>query len=494
MRLELVVYFLGWLLIFYSAAMLPSLGASLWFGTGGGGAILAAICLTAAVGFAMRSTKHDAGETDILPREGFLIVAGGWFLCSGFGALPFFLANTFSPGDAITLQGAFSSLTDSVFESTSGLTTTGASVLTNFDQPHAILFWRSTNHWLGGMGIIVLSLAILPLIGAGGMQLFKAEVPGPVKDRLKPRIADTAITLSKVYVLLTGIQTVALRLCGMNWYEALCHTFGTVATGGFSTHPLSVGGYNSMAVDFVIIFFMILAGSNFALHYRFLKGEFSVYYKSGEFRVYLMIIIVATSLIAMSIGFGGHTESGTETAGHSLFQTVSIMTTTGYCTTDFEQWPKMACMLLFFLMFVGGCAGSTGGGMKVIRIVLLAKIAYREIYRLLYPASVVVIKQDGEAVSDRVLSGIMGFFILVAVIFIISTLLLSAYGLDFLTSMSATAACLFNIGPGFGLIGAHDNYSALPDLIKWWLSFCMIVGRLELYSVLILFAPSFWRR
>lgn len=475
--------------------MLPSCLVAIWYGTGAVGALSLSIALTVVVGISMAFSRRQQSETDILPREGFLIVAGGWFFCSFFGSLPFFIAETFvSDGSPVSLSVLFASITDSVFESASGLTTTGASVLNDYNQPHGIMFWRSTNHWLGGMGIIVLSLAILPLIGAGGMQLFKAEVPGPVKDRLKPRIADTAFTLSKVYILITIAQTVALMICGMNLYDALCHTFGTVATGGFSTHSLSVGGYHSSSINYVITFFMVVAGANFALHYRFLKGEFSVYWKSGEFKAY-MAFLGGSSLILICLVAAQHYEEGLLfTIEHSIFQAVSIMTTTGFCTIDFEQWPEMAKMILFFLMFIGGCAGSTGGGMKVIRIILLVRIAHREMIRLLYPTSIVVIKQDDNPVNDRVLYGIAGFFILVSAMFIVSTLLLTGYGIDFITSFTATAACLFNIGPGLGSVGPYDNYAHLPNLIKWWLSFCMIVGRLELYSVLILFAPSFWRR
>ncbi len=494
MRLNLVIYVLGWILIAYSCAMLPAILIAWIYGTGGGGHIFLSLLLTLIVGFTMRYYRPET-TTDITPREGFLIVTGGWFLCSGFGALPFFIDETFMmESDTLTFINVLCSLTDSVFESTSGLTTTGASVLTDFNQPHAIMFWRSTNHWLGGMGIIVLSLAILPLIGAGGMQLFKAEVPGPVKDRLKPRIADTAKTLSTVYFLLTMLETFALMFCGMNWYEALCHTFGTVATGGFSTHPLSVGGYESTAINLVITVFMILAGANFVLHYRFLNREFHSYQKNGEFRTYIMLLLTSVIILTVVVWINGNEEGFWNCFEHSLFQAVSIMTTTGYCTSDFETWFPLAGMILFFLMFVGGCAGSTGGGIKVIRFVLLAKIAYREMVRLLFPTSVVVIKQDGEAVPERVNAGITGFAILAATLFIVSTLFLSAFGLDFTTAMTATAACMFNIGPGLGDVGPYDNYAGLPIILKWWLSFCMIVGRLELYSVLILTAPNFWRK
>ncbi len=481
--------------------MMPALVCAYYFGSGGGPSIALSIGITLFVGATFIFINYKKRETDILPRESFLIVTGGWVLCSLFGALPFFMEGVFMvPGQEDTFSGILVSLTESVFESTSGLTTTGASVMTKvgeegyFDYPHAILFWRSTNHWLGGMGIIVLSLAILPLLGAGGMQLFRAEVPGPTKDRLKPRIKDTAISLSKVYIFLTLAQTIALMFCGMNLYDALCHTFGTVATGGFSPHASSVGGFDSVAVNLVITFFMLVAGINFALHYRLIQGDWRGYFRNGECRTYLLMLGTAFLILSLLVGISNVEGGWGNAINHALFQAVSIMTTTGYGTADYEQWPAMAMMLLFFLMFVGGCAGSTGGGMKVIRIVLLGKIAYREMYRLLYPTAVVMIKQDGKTVPERVINAICGFFILAMMVFIISALLLSYYGIDYVTAMGATAACLFNIGPGLGLVGPTDHYAGLPVLVKWWLSFCMIIGRLEFYSILILTAPDFWRR
>ncbi|MBZ0257314.1 TrkH family potassium uptake protein [bacterium] len=496
MQYRLVIYVLGWLLVFFSVSMAPSLAVSFIYGDGGGVALGLAMLITAIAGAGLAATHHPGeGADDITPRDGFLIVSGGWFLCGLFGALPFVFAHTFAPeAPSNQTAGLWLSFSNSVFEALSGLTTTGASVLTDFEQPHAIMFWRSTTHWLGGMGIIVLSLAILPLIGAGGMQLFKSEAPGPVQDRLKPRIADTAITLSKVYVLLTVLQTIALWFCGMSVFDALCHTFGTVATGGFSTHSLSVGGYNNSAVNYVISFFMILAGANFALHYRFLKGQTNSYFKSAEFRAYFGIIIFSTLALTYLVYFDEDQPTLLASFEHGLFQAASIMTTTGFATADFEVWHPLAQVGLFLLMFVGGCAGSTGGGIKVVRVVLLAKIAYREMYRLLYPAAVVMVKMDEKTVPDKVLSGISGFFILTSAVFILSILILSAHEIDFVTSMSATAACLFNIGPGLGAVGPYDNYAGLPILIKWWLAFCMVVGRLEFYSVLILTAPDFWRR
>jgi len=481
--------------VFFGLAMTPALGVGLYFKTGGVEAVLKAMIVSLFIGGGMILLKPKTNFNDIYPREGFFIVVATWFLCSLFGALPFWFDHTFLNADvAHPLLNKIYSAADSVFESTSGLTTTGASVMSDFEQPHAIMFWRATLHWLGGMGIIVLSLAILPLIGAGGMQLFKAEVPGPVKDRLKPRIADTTITLSKVYVALTAAQVVALWLCGMSWYESVCHTFATMATGGFSTHPLSVGGYDSHAVNLVITLFMILAGCNFAWHYRFVKGEWGVYFKNGEFKVFVGLIVLATMILTAVVYLGGNHETVGDAAVHSVFQSVSILTTTGFATSNFEAWPPLGQMVLFFLMFVGGCAGSTGGGLKVIRIILLAKMAYRELLRLVYPTAVIVVKQDGNPVPDKVLWAIGGFFILSCFLVIVSSLVLAGFGSDYVTSLTATVACLFNIGPGLGDVGPYDNFAGFSPIVKIWLAFLMVVGRLEVYSVLVLLSPSFWRK
>ncbi len=497
MRYSLVFYILGWILIFFSLAMLPSIAVGFWFGTGGMYSLFYSILIIVGAGLCLLLFKPPPDEMELMPRDSFLIVTAGWMVCGIVGGLPFFFEGVFeSQIEADGFTFLFQSFTNSVFESISGLTTTGASVLEgdNFDQPHAMMFWRSTTHWLGGMGIIVLSLAILPIIGAGGMQLFKAEAPGPTSDRLKPRIKDTAMTLSKVYVFLTFAETFALIICGMTWFDAVCHAFGTMATGGFSTHSSSVGGYESSAINYVITVFMILAGTNFALHYRCLKGDIKGYFQNGEYCVYLWLIAGATAVLT-GLLFLQHRELGIFYAfEHAIFQAVSIITTTGFATADFEEWHLFGQMGLFYLMFIGGCAGSTAGGMKVIRIVQLAKFAYREIKLLIYPTAIIKIKQDGKTVPEEVAGGIIGFFILVVVLFILSSLILSAAGLDFTTSLSATAACLFNIGPGLGDVGPYDNYANMPVAIKWWLSFCMIAGRLELYSVLILTAPEYWRK
>ncbi len=497
MRYDLVTYVLGWILLCLGVSMLCPLLVAVCYGEPIGTFSLS-IVLVVIVGWAMtRLRPGEAAHGELSAREGFLIVTGGWILAGLFGAIPFFLDRTFvtQPTETFSLMITFQSFTDSVFETVSGFTTTGASVLTDFDAPsRSIFFWRSLTHWLGGMGIIVLSLAILPVIGVGGMQMFRAEVPGPVKDRLKPRISDTAKTLWMVYVLVSLAETLLLWLGPMDLFEALCHTFGTMATGGFATKGTSIGEYNSTYVNVVITIFMIIAGANFALHYRFLKGERKAYFTSREFLVYFSIIIVGILAVTASLHYHGAEESFGARLEHAAFQVGSIITTTGYCSTNFEQWPHLATMLLFLLMIMGGCAGSTGGGAKVIRIMMLFKAGYRELLRLTRPKAVYLIRVDRRPVQEKVIAGIVGFLLLYAAIAAISVLFLSLYEMNFVTAVTATVACLSNIGPGLGDIGPHDNYAWMSPIAKWWLMLLMVLGRLEIYSVLVLFAPSFWRR
>ncbi|MFH1738288.1 MAG: potassium transporter TrkG [bacterium] len=504
MRYDLVTYVLGWILLCLGGSMACPLIVAWWYKEPGSAfAFGVSILLVVVVGWVMTLVKpREGARGELSPREGFVIVSGGWMLSGLFGAIPFFLDGTFFTGqpEEFSLYLAFRSFTDSVFETVSGFTTTGASILTDFSRPsHSMFFWRSLTHWLGGMGIIVLSLAILPVIGVGGMQLFRAEVPGPVKDRLKPKISDTAKTLWMVYVLISLAEVILLWIGPMDLFEALCHTFGTMATGGFSTKGASVGEYNSSYVNWVITIFMLIAGANFALHYRFLTGDLKTYFKSEELRVYGIIVIVSLILVVGSLQYhhiatdymvnslGGHIE-------HGAFQVGSILTTTGYCSTDFEQWPHTARMLLFVLMIIGGCAGSTGGGAKVVRIVLVFKTGYREVLRLIRPKAVYLVRLDRRPVPEKVVAGVVGFIILYVGIATFSVLFLSILNMDFVTAMTATAASLSNIGPGLELIGPYDNYAWMPLIAKWWLCFLMILGRLEIYSVLVLLAPSFWRR
>jgi trk system potassium uptake protein TrkH len=343
------------------------------------------------------------------------------------------------------------------------------------------------------MGIIVLSLAILPFLGVGGMQLYKAEVPGPAPDKLKPRIRDTAMVLWKVYVLFSAAETLLLMLGGMDLFQALCHTFGTMATGGFSTRQASIGSYHSPYIDTVVILFMLFAGINFSLHYQFLKGDLRAFWRNPEFRFFIGAVVIFVLAVSSNVY---HTvyETFSEAIRFGGFQVISIITTTGYTTADFEKWPSLSQTILLFCMFLGASAGSTGGGMKCLRIMLLLKHSYKQLFSLIHPRAVTQVKLGGRPISDEVLHSIWGYFVLYLGVFIVSSFLLAAMGVDVATSFAAVAATIGNIGPGLGLVGPTDNYAHIPMLGKWLLIFCMLLGRLEIYTILILFVPEFWRK
>lgn len=343
------------------------------------------------------------------------------------------------------------------------------------------------------MGIIVLSLAILPILGIGGMQLYKAEVPGPVPDKLKPRIRDTAMVLWKVYVLFSAAETLLLMLGGMDLFEALCHTFGTMATGGFSTCNASIGAYHSPYIDTVVIFFMLFAGINFSLHYQCLKGTPAAFWRNSEFRFFVCVVAIFCLTVTFNIYHNVY-ETLLQAIRFGVFQVVSIITTTGYVTADYETWPPLSQSILLFCMFLGACAGSTGGGMKCLRIMLLLKHSYKQIFCLIHPHAVTQVKLGGRPVSDEVLHSIWGYFMLYLGLFILCSFLLAAMGVDVVTSFAAVAATIGNIGPGLGSVGPMDNYAHIPVLGKWVLILCMLLGRLEIYTVLILFVPEFWRK
>ncbi len=445
-------------------------------------AIIKAMLLTTAIGAGLFGLFINHKISVMSHREGMAIVALGWIGATLVGALPFHLA------------GTFEFFVDSVFESISGFSTTGASVLTNVEVvPYGILMWRSLTHWLGGMGIIVLSLAILPFLGVGGMQLYKAEVPGPVPDKLRPRIRDTAMVLWKVYLLFTVLQTALLMLGDMNLFDSLCHTFGTMATGGFSTKNASIAYYNSAYIDAVITIFMFIAGVNFSLHYMALLGKPSIMIKDPEFRFFFGIVAVFIVVSTWSV-FNRSYDNLADSFRYAAFQVVSIITTTGYATADYELWPALPQALLLFCMFLGASAGSTGGGMKCMRIMLLIKHAYRELLRLIHPRAVTQVKLGRRPVADDVLTSVWGFFIIYLGLFIVASFLLAGMNVDVVTSFSAVAACIGNIGPGLGNVGPTDNYAHLPAAGKWLLSFCMLLGRLEIYTVVVLFVPEFWRK
>lgn len=480
MDLRGIFHLQGWLLIFLGGAMLVPLPVSLYYRSDDLIALGVSALVTAATGFIVVRSTHIA--RDVRVREGFAIVTFGWLLAAAFGALPF------------VISGAIPSYTDAFFETMSGFTTTGASILTDIEaMPRGLLFWRSFTHWLGGMGIILLSLAILPFLGVGGMQLFKAEVPGPVADKLAPRVAQTAKILWGVYIALSAAETILLMVGGMDLFDALCHTFGTMATGGFSTRNASIAAFPSPFIQWVIIVFMFLAGVNFALHFRVIRQGPLIYRRDREFLVYVTFIAVASLFIygMTAVRMGEYSEKAVRDV---VFQVISIQTTTGYVSFDYELWPFAAQMLLFLLMFVGGSAGSTGGGMKVLRIYLLIKFVFTELDRLIHPHAIIPVRVRQQTISRDVVTNVLGFAILYLFIFALGSLLVTMMGYDMPTALGAVVATMSNIGPGLGDVGAVDNYAHFSAAGKWLLAFFMLIGRLELYTVLILFAPSYWRR
>jgi len=482
MRFIPIISVLGFLILSVGVAMLSALGVSAYYDGTDFNALLISTVVSVGVGvFLMVFMKRLQGE-ELRVREGFAIVTFGWIVVPLFGSLPFLLS------------GAIPNFTDAYFETMSGFTTTGASILTDVEKlSRGLLFWRSMTHWLGGMGIIVLSLAILPLLGIGGMQLFKAEVAGPTKDKLTPRVAETARLLWGLYVLITAVETILLTAGGMSLFDAVCHSFATVASGGFSTKNASIGYYNSAYIDGVVTFFMFVAGTNFALHYSALRGRFGDYLRDNEFVFFLVSFIVAVAIVAAvtsQSSFGGDILTALR---YSSFNVMSIMSCTGFATADFSLWAPLAQMVLLFLMFPGACAGSTGGAMKNARVLLLLKAAVNEFKKLIHPQAVVPIRYNGRMVDQDVVFTVAGFIILYLVTFATASILMTALGLDIVTSISAVASCMANCGPGLGSVGPATNYAHLSDLAKWILSACMLLGRLELFTVFVLFSKAFWR-
>lgn len=484
MQIAPILHALGLLLLCLAGAMSLPFFITILTGEPGTIPLLLSILVTAGAGIlgylASRRGNQTGTRTEIGLREGFVIVSAGWILFSAFGALPFYFT------------GMFPSYTDAYFEAMSGFTTTGATVLTVIEgQPLALHFWRSFIQWLGGMGIIVLSLAILPMLGVGGMQMYKAEVPGPVPDRLVPRIRQTARLLWGLYVLLSVAEVLVLFLLGMPFVEALLHTFTTMATGGFSPKAASIGAYQSAAIDTVVIVFMFLAGANFALHFQALRGNFRIY-RDPEFRFY-GVVVLAAIVIMTFILYGRVYPDLASALRYGAFQVVSIVTTTGFGTADYVTWPVFAQFLLLCLMLLGGCAGSTGGAIKHIRSLLLFKVSYDHLYRLIHPKAVRHVKVGGKVVPKEVLEGVHVFVLLYFFTFFIGTATLTLLDTDLVTAIGAVAATLGNVGPGLGIVGPVGHYAGIPPLGKWILSACMVLGRLELFTVFVLFTPDLWR-
>ncbi len=522
MKGRVVSKYLGLFILSIALLMLPSALWAVYFKEWRAlVSFLEAIAAAVALGALFLVIGWRAGKT-IYQREGLGLVGIGWLMAAGIGALPYVMHGALSPVDAF-------------FESMSGFTTTGSTVITDIESwPRSMLFWRSFTHWLGGMGIIVLFIAVLPFLGAGGKQLFKSESPGPDPRGLRPRIKDTASILWKIYFGLTIAQTLLLMICGMSFYEALCHTFGTLATGGFSTRQASIAAFDSLSIELVIIVFMVVAGTNFGLYFAMLRGRWLAPFKSTEWRIYALLLVFATGFVTLNLisvqgwapvvpsgtpahwaevdanGGGDTSNDAAEKAGagapgqfpgytpgkalrRGAFQVVSIMTTTGYCTDDFNRWPYFSRMFLVILMFVGGCAGSTGGGMKVVRLILLFKLVYRRLEATFRPKTIRAIRISNTVVDVPIQNTVYAFFVLHIFIFAAGIVVMSGLGLPFETAFTSVAATLNNIGPGLELVGAVQDYHLIPGAGKLLLALFMVMGRLELFSICVLFLPAFWR-
>ncbi len=434
--------------------------------------------VTTSVGLVLQYTNRSSDE--FRNRESFGIVAFAWLSAAMFGALPFLLSGM-HPVDAL-------------FESMSGITATGATIMTDIEShSKALLFWRCFIQWLGGMGIIMLFLAILPKLGVAGRQLFRAEAPGPTEDKLKPRLKETAKILWMVYVVLSAIQFIALLGAGMGVYDGLTHTFTTIACGGFSPRADSIAAFNSPLIEGIIVFFMFVAGANFALHYRLIYVDHRSLLKDSEFKFYSFIVVSAAVVLTLTLWMTGTFEEIGTSFRYAIFHVLSILTGTGYSTYDYNTWPDSSRMVLFMLMFIGGSAGSAAGGIKVVRLLLMLKYGYRELFRLLQPKLVRPIRLGKQVVHENVMNSIFSFIILYILVFMISTFLLSLMGIEKVSAASASIATLGNIGPGFDLVGPSSSFSAIPVLGKLVLIANMWIGRLEIFTVLVLLIPGFWR-
>lgn len=495
LNLTLIYRFLGITAIINGLFMWLAIPFSLYHKEDAVTGILVAGIITISVGLLLFFLNKPTSKK-LQKKEGYLIVTLGWLVLSFTGMLPYLFT------------GSISSVTNAFFETISGYSTTGSSILTNIESvPKGILFWRSSTHWIGGMGIIVLTIAILPLLGIGGMQLFMAEAPGPSADKLHPRITDTAKHLWYIYVGLTFSQFFLLKIAGMTWFEAINHAMATVSTGGFSTKNSSVAYWNgNPAVQYIIISFMFLAGTNFVLTYFALKGKIKKVFESEEFRYYFFGILGITTLVASLVIFNqdpslktsiehpkvlGTVESAFR---HSLFSVISVVTTTGFVTADFTMWNSFATGIFFALFFVGGSAGSTSGGVKIVRHIILLKNSFLEFKKSLHPNAIIPVRYDGKAVNQNIVFNILSFFILYMFIFVIGTVIMTMLGLDFQSALGATASSLGNIGPAIGSVSPVDNFAHLSVGAKWFCSFLMLIGRLELFTVLILLTPFFWRK
>ncbi|UCF37283.1 MAG: TrkH family potassium uptake protein [Acidobacteriota bacterium] len=473
---------LGFFVLGVSACLIIPLGYALFHADAGAAPLLWSFLIGTALGsgslLLIRTEVYEVGR-----KEGILFVVLAWVAAVTVGGLPLY----FSPH--------VDSFADAIFESVSGFTTTGATILTDIEAvPESLLLWRAMTHWIGGMGIIVLGIAILPLVGTGGMELYRAEFSGARSEKLKPRIAETALSLWKIYVAFTLAEYVALRLAGMSAFDSVCHSFATMATGGFSTRGISIEAYQSPLIESIIVVFMIIAGINFTQHYRLLvERKPRSFFSDAEIRAYGLVILLSTAAITVSLYLSSK-ASIVDAFRLSIFQVASIITTTGFSSTDFEQWTPFATFILLVLMFIGGCTGSTAGGMKTARIALLLRVVGREFKRMTERRGIFAVRFGGRAVSENTVQSVLNLVYLAFIINFAACICLTALGLDLITAFSAVAASMFNIGPGLGTVGPAENYHHLPTLAKWVLSFCMLAGRLEFYTVFVIMTPMFWRK
>ena len=491
---KIIFYLMGLLLLFNSGFMLISAIISFSIRDGVALQISAAGLITLFAGMLLMlvTRNHDK---EIKKREGYLVVTFGWLVMSLSGMLPYLIT------------GTIPSVTNAFFETISGYTTTGATILDDIESlPKSILFWRSTTHWIGGMGIIVLAIAILPLLGIGGMQLFAAEAPGPSADKLHPRITDTAKRLWLIYFGFTAAETIALKLAGMSFFDAINHAMSTLSTGGFSTKNASIAYWNDKPlIQYIIMLFMFLAGTNFVLSYFAFKGRVQKILKDEEFKLYSTFIIgfalivgfviyfQTTDATASSIQHPAVLGAGESAIRHGFFQVLAVITTTGFVTADFTAWTPFITVIFFGLMFVGGSAGSTAGGIKVVRHYITVRNAFIEFRRTLHPNAILPVRYNERAIDRNIVYNILAFFILYMLSWIVGASVLGALGLDFKTALGGAASALGNVGPAFGDLSPTDNFNGIPMLAKWWCAFLMLIGRLELFTVLILFTPFFWR-
>lgn len=479
MNRHLILRTLGLVLLCEAASMVPSLFISLYLQGQDSFAFIVSILITTAVGGTLALRKVESGNVGY--REGFVIATFSWLLTTIFGGIPF------------VVSGVLPNPVDAFFETMSGFTTTGASVITDVEVvPLGILFWRSFTHWLGGMGIIVLTLALIPSLKIAGMQMFKAEVPGPTKSKVLPRIAQTSRELYKIYLIITVAEIILLKIAGMNWFDSFIHTFGSVATGGFSSKNASVGAYNSLAIELIIIFFMVICGINFALHFYTLRGNLKPMWKDPETRLYVGIIVISIVLISINLVMSSGYESG-KALRDATFTVTTIITTTGFATADFNKWPAFSQAVILLVMFVGGCAGSTGGAIKVARLLIMYKGISKQFLKLIHPQAVIPVRVGKEVISQDVFENVQTFFFIYLLIIAGATAYMAGLGMDMVSAVSSVAATLGNVGPGLGMVGPMSNYAAIPDSGKIILSICMLVGRLEIYSVLLLISTKFWR-